>query len=223
MRNLKLLVILVFAVSCTKKMYIAPGKVSCNMPDQMTCFLVKKDIEDNWILSTENIIGFDYQPGYQYRVKVKGDKVEDELGIRRKVYKVVEVLEKVDKKKGKTTASQNKSNSTRDAFSLIEFTSNQSEIGIPDEEITMIWNKAKSEISGFAGCNSYYGSINIYKEDSVAIGPLGATKKMCADKSVAAFESDFLKALESTTQLRINEERLILSNASNTTITFQKK
>lgn len=93
------IIAMILLASCTKKMYLAPGKVNCNLPDRMQCFLVKKDLDDNWILSSEDYVGFDYQPGFQYKVKVKRSKVKRNDGTSKRVYKVLEVLEKIEKKK----------------------------------------------------------------------------------------------------------------------------
>ena len=62
---------------------------------------------------------------------------------------------------------------------------------------------------GFAGCNDFSGTYEAI-EDALSLGPMAATRKLCAD--VMSTEMQFLAALEQATTFAIVGEGLILSD-----------
>lgn len=62
---------------------------------------------------------------------------------------------------------------------------------------------------GFAGCNDFSGTYEVI-EDALSLGPMAATRKLCAD--VMSTEMQFLAALEQATTFAIVGEGLILSD-----------
>ena len=63
-------------------------------------------------------------------------------------------------------------------------------------------------ISGFGGCNRYSGSASIAGQ-SIKVGPLASTRMACP-ASIMNQESAFLAALESASNLEIDNQRRLL-------------
>lgn len=65
-------------------------------------------------------------------------------------------------------------------------------------------------LSGSAGCNNFTGSYK-QENDTIAIGPLASTMKMCADPAgVMEQEAQLLKALESAATIQLDGDMLTL-------------
>lgn len=73
----------------------------------------------------------------------------------------------------------------------------------------------ENKITGFAGCNRYFGSYEI-SNDSLSIGIIGATKMACNHLDI---EQRFLSAIgEQKFQWSIEDETLVLRNEKNVVI-----
>lgn len=73
---------------------------------------------------------------------------------------------------------------------------------------------ADGRVSGTGGCNRYTGTYT-RSGDGIGLGPLGATRRTCAEPAgVMDQEADFLRALGSASQARMDGDRLELRTAS---------
>ncbi len=70
--------------------------------------------------------------------------------------------------------------------------------------------RSKGELSGFAGCNNFFGT---YELDGtvLTIGPLASTKKMCAQGMDE--ERDFLQALQNARRIKATHLKLNIFGA----------
>lgn len=69
-------------VSCksstgTEKLVVASEQGDCMGVAPMKCFLVKKEGQTSWEFLYNNIEGFKYEPGYEYVLDVKVEKIEN--------------------------------------------------------------------------------------------------------------------------------------------------
>lgn len=72
-------------------------------------------------------------------------------------------------------------------------------------------NYAEGKLTGFSGCNRYFGSVEAGQAPGeVKIGPLGATRKVCAPAAME-LESDFLRRLGAVEKFMFRTGRLVLS------------
>lgn len=76
---------------------VASEKGSCFVVGEFPCYIVKFNKNDNWTTITESIKGFDYEPGYEYVIKVREKHIknppEDYLG----EYFLIDVISKEKK------------------------------------------------------------------------------------------------------------------------------
>jgi heat shock protein HslJ len=88
---------------------------------------------------------------------------------------------------------------------------NEAVVSVVEEtELTAVFEA--DQVSGSAGCNSYFGSYSA-DEGAIEIGPLAATRRTCAGEGVAEQEAEFLAALESAATYSINGDRLEMRTA----------
>ena len=72
---------------------------------------------------------------------------------------------------------------------------------------------AEGRVSGDAGCNRYFGSVEL-KNDTARFSGIGATRRACADAAGMAQETRFLEALGTITAFReATNGRLVLLSA----------
>lgn len=79
---LLLFAVSLFLVSCknsagTEKLTVASEQGDCMGVAPMKCLLVKKDGQTDWEFFYSGIDGFNYEPGYEYVLEVKVDKIEN--------------------------------------------------------------------------------------------------------------------------------------------------
>ncbi len=84
--------------------------------------------------------------------------------------------------------------------------------------LTLVFEGAK--VSGFAGCNAFFGDYNVL-ENTIDISNLIATKKYCSKEKIT-LEQEFIKALNSTTSFNLEGDKLSLLKANNTLLIATK-
>lgn len=67
-------------------------------------------------------------------------------------------------------------------------------------------NAQELKISGFSGCNRFFGAFT-FSENNLKFGPLGTTQMMCPEEQNVT-EKKLLKALEQTTNLNFENNTL---------------
>ena len=60
-----------------KTVYVGPYLVDCVGVAPQKCMLVKENLEDEWGAYYDNIAGFDYEPGYEYELRINETHVEN--------------------------------------------------------------------------------------------------------------------------------------------------
>ncbi len=79
-------------------------------------------------------------------------------------------------------------------------------------KIDLIYDQGR--IKGKAGCNNYFSDMKDVDDapaGTVKIGPVGSTRKMCADNDVMKTESDYLQKLGNVSSFSLVGRQLILS------------
>jgi heat shock protein HslJ len=80
-----------------------------------------------------------------------------------------------------------------------------------DTHVDLVYDEGR--IKGNAGCNSYFSDMKDLEDAPagvVKIGPVGSTRKMCAD-DIMKFESEYLHKLGNVTRFSLSGRQLILS------------
>lgn len=87
------------------------------------------------------------------------------------------------------------------------------------EKITLKFDEKTNQVSGFSGCNQYFGSFE-NKNNTLKINSIGSTKKYCPE---IKNESNFLSLLQQTTSYKIEHSKLYLYKDNLELLTFNLK
>jgi len=74
-------------------------------------------------------------------------------------------------------------------------------------------------ISGFAGCNNFFGTF-VATDKTLEVGPLGGTRKACPDL-IMRQDMAFLRGIQSATAYRIDSNVLTLGEGGKTTLRLE--
>ncbi len=183
--------------------WVNSSKVDCQGAGPRTCLLVKRDqpLETgDWEYFYADIEGFDYEPGYLYKLQVRetsrlaAEVPADASSLRY-------TLERVLEKNPDATLRLN------DIWALeaireiaLVFTDDQPGLQRP----TIEFHLADRRVMGTNGCNNFTGALQAVTADSLRLGPLATTRMACpgsevpdrvdrALSAVAAYEFDGLQ------------------------------
>lgn len=94
MKKILIALLVLAGAACTSKFYVGPRTADCAIGGRSECFLIKYNLSENWMLIAEDIVGFDYEEDYIYKIKVRKVKVKDEFNNIRDGYELIEILSK---------------------------------------------------------------------------------------------------------------------------------
>ena len=187
--------------SAEKTIYVGPRQVDCVGVAPQKCLLVKEKPGDDWTMHYDQIQGFDYEPGYEYELRIVEEKIEnppaDASSIR---WTLVEVVSKTRSLEGTIWVLESYLNSEGVLVGPL-----------PDSQVTAVFQDG--QIGGNASCNSYFGSYEADAEGNLTVGALGMTEMFCMIDELMAQESDFLAALTSSASYLITEDNLQIEDA----------
>ncbi len=193
-----ILILSLTAKSCneTKHIYVADHLVDCVSVGPQKCMLVKDKIVDNWTNFYGNIEGFDYEEGYEYLLNVKVEEIKNPPADAPSFkYILVEVFEKTK---------------TEEQITLVNKWNVISMNGVDgfERNPTIEFNDKEKKVSGFAGCNNFFG---VYKSSNgqLNLNKMGLTRKMCPDMTV---ENAFINNLKSVSYYKIEYNKLNFFN-----------
>ncbi|MGC9455991.1 MAG: META domain-containing protein [Halothiobacillaceae bacterium] len=89
-----------------------------------------------------------------------------------------------------------------------------------DVEITLAFDET-GQAFGKSACNRYFGAYRLADEQTLALGPMAASRMACAEP-LMRWETDYLAFLEGPLQFSIDERgRLILTDGQGEALNFQ--
>ncbi len=186
--------------------WINSTKVDCMGAGPMKCIQIQRGEvidEEDWELFYSRIEGFEFEPGYRYKLLIKTDTLPKEQvpadgsSIR---YTLLEVLEKALDSRLRL----------HDIWALMHINGEAIQEPIegmkrPRLEIQVAAMKAM----GTDGCNGFNGGIQTLTESALVFGPLASTMMMCRDMSVA---DPFNRAMREVKTYQLEGLELILMN-----------
>lgn len=183
MKNISIL-FLMFAItfiSCEKEqiIYVADHYDTNNK----NLMLVKLNENEQWKAVDLQIEGFQYEEGYTYQLKVKGDK----SAISKLASPIsLQLVEVVSKSKSEVQASTTKG--MEGEWYVIQIKDFVNDTG-KNPSFKVFGN----QISGNNGCNNFGGNIQFGDDQKVIFGGLFSTKMFCVE--TANLETAFMNAL----------------------------
>lgn len=168
-----------------------------------------------WKVFFDSIEGFEFEPGYVYKLRVKEEKL-DKTGLPADASSMAYTLVKVlHKEKDKRLV-------LNEIWLLERLNGTATETGDtlhlqrPRLEIRV----GEMKYSGTDGCNNYFGGIIELDESVLRFGIGAGTRKMCPDMKLA---DAYNKALPEVSSYKVKDLKLYLFDASGTEVMqFQK-
>ncbi|ASZ10461.1 DUF4377 domain-containing protein [Chitinophaga pendula] len=181
---------------------IKENKVPCTGVGPMECMQVRHEQDSTWTLFYDSIEGFDFEPGYTYKLRVAVTKVDnppaDASALR---YKLVKVLEKTPA----TTATPapvpdgDRTNPWRfiaaRRWALIQL--NGKTLTAPSD-MWIEFDPNNMKIHGNGGCNLLSGAYES-SDTTITFQQVVSTRKACIEQEANERESAFLRLLDSHT------------------------
>lgn len=190
-----------------KVIHVGPTLVDCVGEGPQKCMLIKEKSEDEYSLFYDQIVGFDFEEGYEYRLVVKEEQVENPpAGASSLKWRLVRVDSKepvdVPITGGLEETSWNLSSYLYREGVLVEILENT--------EITTYFQDG--QLTGNAGCNNYFASYQV-DGSNLTIGPLASTEMFCMDPpAVMDQESTYLAVLETAASYQLDNNQLMVLN-----------
>lgn len=192
MKSLKMLMLLLSVTSMafaqeTIKMQVKESKVHCTGVGPMACLQVKTAKEKEWTYFYNNIEGFDFEPGYRYKLKVEKTKHEGNLPADASAY-TYKLKKVVYKKKVKSTTVMN-------SYILNKKMVLSKINGKMVDNASIYFTLNDNKMSGKSGCNRFSASYKL-NGNKLEVTPGMGTLMACEEESMR-LEAEFLKTLES--------------------------
>lgn len=92
---------------------------------------------------------------------------------------------------------------------------------LEDTEITATFNSDEGQVTGSAGCNSYFGSYEAEDANLSIPGPIGATEMSCGEQKDTQ-EREYLSILQAAESYEIEDGKLTI-NCGNQVLIFESK
>jgi heat shock protein HslJ len=184
-----------------KTVYVGPYLVDCEGVAPQKCMLVKEDAKDDWTLFYDQVQGFEYEPGFEYELVVREDRIENPPADASSIqWTLVEVVSKERSLDGTTWA-------------LVSYRGSGGEMVevLPGSEVSAVFQDG--HLGGSAGCNSYFGQYTTQgAKTSIEVG--GSTMMFCAPQEVMDQESAYLAALGQAGFYLVKGDELEIADAS---------
>ena len=214
--------------SIEKEILVAHFLSDCVGVGPQQCLNVRESAEAEWTLQYDPIEGFEYEAGYDYRLRIRETTVAnppaDASSIR---WSLIEELEKTP-----VATTETGGNPILRPWKLESFGS-AADLGdaatatlvrgalasLPAENPVTLGLAEEGRAGGFDGCNRYFGEFQIENGHQIVQGPKGATLMACPDGRMD-LEQAFLRNLDSATRLFRRGEMLELENDAGVLLVF---
>lgn len=196
-----------------KTIYVGPGLVDCVGVAAQKCMLVKENPEGEYSLFYDQIEGFEYEGGFEYKLVILEQQVEDPPA---DASSIKWILVRVESKEpaGEEGAVQLEGIE----WVLNSYLNQEGELVEPIPDTFTSANFKDGQVNGNASCNGYFGGYEV-DGNSISIGPLASTEMFCGSPpGVMDQEMAFLSAMGSAAEYKIEADQLMLLDASGETL-----
>jgi heat shock protein HslJ len=221
-----LALVLLLAVACTPggaapeesvdepeamTIWVGPETADCEGVGPQTCLQVKFAADQDWQLFYDTIVGFEYEPGFEYELLVSKTNIAnppaDASSIR---YELVEVVQQ-------TAVADESTGSMLDQllgtdWNLVSWEGMEI---LPDAVPTLSFEE--DGMGGTTGCNHYFAKA-AFDGANIAVDEIEMTEMFC--EGIMEQESAFIAALQTAESFSLADDTLIIHTTSGN-LTFQ--
>ncbi|MCP5095772.1 MAG: META domain-containing protein [Chloroflexi bacterium] len=195
----------------TLPMFVGAETVDCVGVAPQTCMLVKFDPNDEWTYFYDVIVGFTYEPGFEYELRVVKNEIEDPPADGSSIeYVLAEVVSKTAVSATPNTDADNLLDLLMsNKWDLVEYGSIGGSLAtLPGTVATLEFTAG--ELNGSTGCNSFFGSFTL-DGTSIEVGPVGMTEMWC--EGGMEQETAVINHLNSAHTISIENDVLMIQSA----------
>jgi heat shock protein HslJ len=199
--------------SVEKTVYVGPELVDCVGVAPQKCMLVKENPEDEYTFFYDQIEGFDYEEGYEYKLIISEEQVENPPA---DASSIKWTLVSIESKKPVASIDAPRFEGTD--WVLVSYLNQEGELTEALSGTNTTAQFQNNQVNGIAGCNNYFGSYEI-DGDKIRVSSLASTEMFCGNPTgVMDQEIAYLAALGSAATYTIEQGQLILANADGETV-----
>lgn len=190
-----------------KTIYVGPLLLDCVGVAPQKCMQIKEDPAENYRLYYDQIEGFDFEEGYEYKLIVKEEQIENPPADGPSTRWVLVTQE------SKTPAASTLEDVLWGVIALLNAEGQQVNV-LEGSQLTAEFKDGN--VSGTGGCNNYSGAA-LVKGDNLAIGPLASTMMFCMQpEGVMDQESNFLANMQNAATYKVAGGKLEIFDAEGT-------
>jgi heat shock protein HslJ len=198
----------------TKVLYIASYKKECEGAGKQSCYLIKENPEDEWVLFYNEIEGFEYQAGKVYTLTVEIIPVENPPSDGSVFeYKLVSI--------DRTDVPDYLLSGLYDIWGLVSINGVKVDLKEQVSSPMIEINTREKAMVGSTGCNQFNSTFEYNMEDKSfnVFFPIAMTKRGCPENSI---EPEFLNTIEMVNGYSIKGPALFLLVDGETVMEFHK-
>lgn len=199
-----------------KTYWVNSFKVDCEGEGKMECLQIQQNdkIDPNgWLYFYSTIEGFDYRPGFIYKINVRETELDvsqvpaDVSSIK---YELIEVVEKrVDE-----------SLRIADIWVLEAIEGENLNQATTDVRATFQVDVVNKRVYGNSSCNNFNGTLTSLNSNEIQISTIASTRMLCRNNTI---ENRYLKLLETAKTYEIGLNQLRMFDIDNKNVlTFKK-
>lgn len=186
-------------------LYVGPVTVPCQGVAPQVCLQVKESPDEAYRLFYNRIEGFDYEPGYNYELRVEVSEIENPPADASNLhYSLIEVVSQTRALEGNIWLLDAYVNAEGDMLDALD-----------DAQVTATFSDMI--LAGSAGCNSYSTNYRV-DGDSLDIDLIVSTLMFCAPDELMDQEAAYTALLDMVASYAIVEDQLQLSDAGGTVL-----
>lgn len=194
-------------------LFVGPNRVPCTGVAPQACYQVRQSPDAEWTLFYDEIQGFEYEPGFEYELKVlKETRTNVPADASRFTWTLVEVVNKTPVAPSATFEGT--------TWRLIAYadSSGQLSMALPDVETTAVFDGGR--VSGNAGCNNYNGTYTVDGQAlTIQLGP--TTMMACPEPAMAQEQAFFTNLAAAASYVLVGDQLHILNANGDVVLAFQ--
>ena len=180
--NACIVIILISFMSCesdqgAQTLWVNSAKVDCVGVGPMQCFQIKSSENEDWTNLYQEISGFDFEPGYIYKLQVAIDTLDKNTLPADKSYLEYRLLEVLSKERDPFL-------SLHDIWVVTDISGLETGVAGSGPRPNLEIDIRSMSIMGSDGCNQYKAKIESLSENKIRFGPIMGTKKACLHMSI---------------------------------------
>ena len=194
-------------------LFVGPNRVPCTGVAPQACYQVRQSPDAEWTLFYDEIQGFEYEPGFEYELKVqKETRTNVPADASRFTWTLMEVVSKTPVAPSATFEGT--------TWRLIAYadSSGQLSMALPDVETTAVFDGGR--VSGNAGCNNYNGTYTVDGQAlTIQLGP--TTMMACPEPTMAQEQAFFTNLAAAVSYVLVGDQLHILNANGDVVLAFQ--